>query len=442
MSKIRVIPSLLLEAANELQRIISEVEAVGDQVQTAASRAPSYEGQFGPKVHSLRSEAIASSRKLAQDLSTLANVLRNKGEDFESADLAGAEGLAGILAKFEAWLSSDRLLALDEFPIDFVSGILILGTLLRPRGGRPPDEESEWEPPKWAPLIVGIGEGWDQATTSAQQLSFLGLYGLYRATQAADDVLDIAKETPGLAIDAAWYGFPSSGGLPSGLSGQIWMAGYTEADLLDLHQWQYDGTESTPNDCATTSMSVVINQALITLGYPGEPAQHGEMALILDSAPEQIFRIYRFPASTPTIRINMTALGNIVVEPKGAMPPSGAVAALNQLADEMRGAGIPSAWTAVASGNNNVGDLIDNLQNGRPTIIFGVWEDGTPHAMVLAGYDADMDTWKILDPGTRPDRITGVPRFREMDTQQLETWWGSRYFAYQRDTMVTFNLDH
>jgi hypothetical protein len=160
MAKIRVIPSLLLEAANELQRIISEVEAVGDQVQTAASRAPSYEGQFGPKVHSLRSEAIASSRKLAQDLSTLANVLRNKGEDFESADLAGAEGLAGILAKFEAWLSSDRLLALDEFPIDFVSGILILGTLLRPRGEGPPDEEPEWKPPWYGPMMIELSKFW------------------------------------------------------------------------------------------------------------------------------------------------------------------------------------------------------------------------------------------------------------------------------------------
>jgi hypothetical protein len=156
-----VIPSLLLEAANELQRISSEVEAVGDQVQTAASRAPSYDGQFGPKVHSLGSEATVRSRKLAQDLSTLANVLRNKGEDFESADLVGAEGLAGILAKFEAFLSSDLLLALDDFPIDFVTGILILGTLLRPRGGGAPKEESDWEPKLHESLVIEASNIWD-----------------------------------------------------------------------------------------------------------------------------------------------------------------------------------------------------------------------------------------------------------------------------------------
>jgi hypothetical protein len=165
MSKIRVIPSLILETADELQKISAEVEDVGIQVQTAASRAPSYEGQFGPKVHSLGSEAMVRSRKLSQDLSALANLLRNKGQDFESADLVGAEGLTGILAKFETWLSPDRLLALDEFPIDLVTGIVILGTLLRPRGGGSPDEEPEWEPPKWAPLAIDAANffwGFDQ----------------------------------------------------------------------------------------------------------------------------------------------------------------------------------------------------------------------------------------------------------------------------------------
>jgi hypothetical protein len=155
MTKIRVIPSLLLEAANELQRISSEVEAVGGQVQTAASRAPSYEGQFGPEVKSLGSEAIASSRKLAQNLSALAEELLGKGMNFEAADLAGVEGLAGILAKFEAWLSSDRLLALDEFPLGYVTRLLLLGTLLNTGSGGSPDEEPDWEPPKWAPLAIG-----------------------------------------------------------------------------------------------------------------------------------------------------------------------------------------------------------------------------------------------------------------------------------------------
>jgi hypothetical protein len=70
-------------------------------------------------------------------------------------------GLDAILAKFEAWLSSDHLLALDEFPFDYVSQLLILGTLLRPHGGGSLDEEPEWEPPKWAPWVITLADLWD-----------------------------------------------------------------------------------------------------------------------------------------------------------------------------------------------------------------------------------------------------------------------------------------
>ncbi len=107
----------------------------------------------------------------------------------------------------------------------------------------------------------------------------------------------------------------------------------------------------------------------------------------------------------------------------------------------MRRAGFPQAWTAVASGHNTVDHLIENIQEGNPTILYGVWNDGTPHAMVLAGYDADNDQWEILDPGLGPDPITNLPRYRDMSTSQLETWWGRRYFAFQRNTTVVVTLD-
>jgi hypothetical protein len=105
-------------------------------------------------------EAMARSQKVAQNLSALAQELQTKGEAFEAADLAGVLGLDAILARFEAWLSSDHLLALDEFPFDYVSQLLILGTLLRPHGGATPDEEPEWKPPWWAPIAVRGYEMW------------------------------------------------------------------------------------------------------------------------------------------------------------------------------------------------------------------------------------------------------------------------------------------
>ena len=169
MATIRVIPSLLLEAANELQRISTEIEEVGGQVQTAASRAPSYEGQFGPKVQSLGAEAKARGCKLVQDLSALAEELRSKGEGFRSADLIWAEGLAGILARFETWLSSERLLPMNNIPIVFLSRLFTLSTLFSIVGGRPPDDKPDWKPQWWAPTAIDGYELWSRFDESIGQ---------------------------------------------------------------------------------------------------------------------------------------------------------------------------------------------------------------------------------------------------------------------------------
>ena len=124
------------------------------------------------------------------------------------------------------------------------------------------------------------------------------------------------------------------------------------------------------------------------------------------------------------------------------MPPGRAAAALDRLAEEMERAGYDRTWTTEVSGGNTVDDLIRNLQDGRPTILFGVWP-GNPssgthaiqHAMVLAGYDGNTDTWQILDPGSQPDASRGFV-FLDMDTPTLEQWWGRRCPWYQRCTTV------
>jgi hypothetical protein len=160
MTKIRVTPSRLKTSADELQKIGAEVEDLGRQVKSAADRAPSYEGQFGPKVQALGVEAMARSQILAQNLSALAEELKVKGEEFETADLAGVLGLDAILAKFEAWLSSDHLLVLDEFPRGFLARLFNLGTLLIFRDGDSPDEEPDWELPWWAPVAISAANIW------------------------------------------------------------------------------------------------------------------------------------------------------------------------------------------------------------------------------------------------------------------------------------------
>jgi len=98
-------------------------------------------------------------------------------------------------------------------------------------------------------------------------------------------------------------------------------------------------------------------------------------------------------------------------------------------------------WTAEASSGNDVSDLIRTLQEGNPTILYGVSvsEDARvqiPHTVVVAGYDASQDEWQILDPAYKTEAQP-----QTWTTSDLETWWGGRYFAYPRYTMVVLEAE-
>jgi len=78
------------------------------------------------------------------------------------------------------------------------------------------------------------------------------------------------------------------------------------------------------------------------------------------------------------------------------------------------------SWTAEASSGNDVSDLIRSLQEGNPTVIYGVGEPGSvPHTAVVAGYDASTGHWEILDPAYESEAQP-----RPWTTTDLEAWWG------------------
>ena len=71
-------------------------------------------------------------------------------------------------------------------------------------------------------------------------------------------------------------------------------------------------------------------------------------------------------------------------------------------------------------------------------MIYGVWErGGVPHTVVVAGYNPAGDKWQILDPATGPSA-----QVSEWSTDYLEDWWGRRYFAYPRYTMVVLEAEN
>jgi uncharacterized protein YukE len=444
MTQIRVTPSELRDAANRLQELADRVRQLGHEALDAAESAPSYDGQFGPQVESMGAEAQALTTKQADRLGALSDQLLIYANEFEQADLESMDRLAGLNQFLHEWLAklnlpSGQAGAGAPFPawlvdwylrLGFPGGVGITG------GATAPSTEAPW----WAPIAVGGSDFWNRAVEGGQGLVNLGWYELFRASQASGELVDLSKELddialtiPGYALDALVYGFPSAQGPPTGVTGQLWVSGLDRQSLLSSHQHQYDGTESTPNDCATTSMSMVINQAFSVLGYPDSLTQHGDLAPMLDSAPGEILRLYRVPEGFPGIHL----LG-IDAEPQGAMPPLGAAAALNMFADEMEETGFPRPWTAELRGQSTPQDLVANLQEGKPTMIFGVGS-GIPHARVLAGYDGANDVWSILDPGY-PYDSNAPAQFLQISTAELEKWWGEWYFAYERNTMVVLTL--
>jgi uncharacterized protein YukE len=388
MTRIRVDPALLRGASEDLRQAAGGLHQAGRDVLVSTEAAPEYEGQLGPQVRALGAEASAQARALADQLSELTDLLTKKAEAFEATDGLSQQGLGELLAGFNGWLEQVRRLwpfgAI--FPEELVERYMRLGGLIIDDGGDEGGGDTG-QPPWWAPVVIWLAEGWGRAVEGA-----------------------------GAIADGLWYGFPRHMEPPGNVTGQAWVNGLTEDQLLSLDQWQNDGTQTTPNDCSVTAMAIVANMALQLEGYTtGAPVQHGELARLLDQAPSQIFRFYR----VPTV---------------GAMPPGRTAAALNRLAEEMHRWGYERAWTAEVSGHNTVDDLIRNLQEGNPTIIFGVWPNGTPHAMVVAGYDAGNDRWMILNPAQNP--ATAPTPFYEMSTSELEEWWGRRTPWYQRYTAV------
>gem|GEM_PF-2873114 len=216
------------------------------------------------------------------------------------------------------------------------------------------------------------------------------------------------------------YGPPQAIDPPSGVDGTLLTTGFSAQQLHDFHQWQLDGTQTGPNDCAVTSMAMAINMALNSLGYTeGQPVQHGELARVLDQG------LYRVPGV-------------------GAMAPGCTEAALNQFATDLERQGYTRTWTTEATSANSVDDLVLNLERGNPIIVYGVGEWGdqeVPHARVLVGYDPDQDEWLFLDPAynwddnTEPDELYRVP------TSDFNDWWGYHCPWYQPYTMITIELD-
>jgi hypothetical protein len=128
---IRVDPSILLQNSGSIAVIGSDVNTTGQASASLAQGAPSYDGQFGPRVQAIGNEALARAQGLFSQMTSLSSQLQSRAQAFTAADTAGIAGFSNISSAPQAlgpwsWLNG--------LPIDKINIYIWLGKLF---GGTP-----------------------------------------------------------------------------------------------------------------------------------------------------------------------------------------------------------------------------------------------------------------------------------------------------------------
>ena len=84
--KIRVDPDLLLSNSKRIINISSEIKHISETVRNAANSAPSYNGQFGPKVKSIGKTAYSDGMKNSDFLKSASSDLSVRAQRFSNTD--------------------------------------------------------------------------------------------------------------------------------------------------------------------------------------------------------------------------------------------------------------------------------------------------------------------------------------------------------------------
>ena len=230
MTRIRVDPANLRQAARQLSSIADRLRALGSEAHQATFRAPSYDGQFGPKARAMGMEAEARLRAQADRLVALSEELESRAAAFEAVDQETMSAFNRLTQLLLGWMEQAApILApytqIALFPWQKVEQHLRLGYLIEEPGEGEEDgegEEEERSPPWWSSIAMGASDFWnwydlnvnqriysilDQSRIGGQNL--FNLFGItqYQALQAENAPADYMREyvflvqEPGLSAD-------------------------------------------------------------------------------------------------------------------------------------------------------------------------------------------------------------------------------------------------
>jgi len=90
--RIRVDPSVLRQSSKNISGVGTNLSQVGQSALGKASGAPSYDGQFGPRVQAIGYEALSRAQGLSGKMSTYSGQLQSRAQAFEAADMGMSKG--------------------------------------------------------------------------------------------------------------------------------------------------------------------------------------------------------------------------------------------------------------------------------------------------------------------------------------------------------------
>ena len=148
MTFIRVNPPDLRSAAGQLRAMAGTMRDLAGRVMDSAERAPSYDGQFGPKVRALAAEAQARISQQANRLEDHAEELDLVAGRFEAAEQETIQGLASLDLQYKSLL--ERIFGSAAL----VQGMATVPGLLRHalHGEEPPPPDPDKEDDQKSPL--------------------------------------------------------------------------------------------------------------------------------------------------------------------------------------------------------------------------------------------------------------------------------------------------
>jgi hypothetical protein len=171
-------------------------------------------------------------------------------------------------------------------------------------------------------------------------------------------------------------------------------------DLKAVHQYQGDGT----NHCGPTTLAMIINMILGEQGYDCQSVNFFDLQSVMQKG-SLAFGLTGYRLNTDFLQ--QVKIGANI---SGATLPWGLAQAFKDFSEGLKKAGGPSLGTATFAEKGTKQDLIDNLNQGYKTAIMLVWPNNAgAHWIAVVDYDADADTFFILDPADPKDELSKMP---------------------------------